>query len=82
MRPRYHCRKRRRKYHRFTDDFDSQIQAGNTGYAGTDPPDIGADEITGIEVVPPTITYTALTIQLQQQTGPSQVSPLPMQGYK
>jgi hypothetical protein len=46
----------------FTDDFDAQVRAGNTGYTGAGTsPDIGADEIFGIEVVPPTITYTALT---------------------
>ena len=45
----------------FTDDVDAQIRAGNTGYTGaSSSPDIGADEIFGIETVPPTITYTLL----------------------
>ena len=46
----------------YTDDFDGQIRAGNTGYTGTSSsPDIGADEIFGIEAIPPAITYTLLT---------------------
>lgn len=46
----------------FTDDFDAQIRQGNPGYSGTGyAPDIGADEIFGIEVIPPAISYTALT---------------------
>ncbi|WP_295792298.1 hypothetical protein [Mucilaginibacter sp.] len=45
-----------------TDDFDGQIRAGNTGYTGSSSsPDIGADEIFGVETNPPTITYTLLT---------------------
>src|SRR5204862_8162570 len=46
----------------FTDDVDGQIRAGNTGYTGaSSSPDIGADEIFGLETTPPTITYTLLT---------------------
>ncbi|MEP7107592.1 MAG: hypothetical protein ABI760_06405, partial [Ferruginibacter sp.] len=46
----------------FTDDFDGQIRAGNGGYTGSSTlPDIGADEIFGIENVPPSITYTLIT---------------------
>ena len=46
----------------FAEDFDAQIRQGNTGYNGTGyAPDIGADEIFGIEVIPPAISYTALT---------------------
>lgn len=46
----------------YTDDFDAQIRAGNPGYTGGGTlPDIGADEVFGIEVVPPAISYTALT---------------------
>jgi hypothetical protein len=45
----------------FTDDIDGQIRAGNTGYTGSSSsPDIGADEIFGVETVPPVITYTLL----------------------
>ncbi len=45
-----------------TDDYDGQIRQGNTGYTGSGyAPDIGADEVFGIEAIPPTITYTALT---------------------
>ncbi|MEO5892083.1 MAG: hypothetical protein ABIQ31_17680 [Ferruginibacter sp.] len=45
----------------YTDDFDGQTRAGNPGYTGSSSsPDIGADEISGIEAVPPTITYTLL----------------------
>lgn len=45
----------------YTDDFEGQIRAGNPGYGGSSSkPDIGADEIFGIEVIPPTITYSAL----------------------
>ncbi|MEO6001101.1 MAG: hypothetical protein ABIN89_29895, partial [Chitinophagaceae bacterium] len=46
----------------FTDDFDGQVRQGNPGYVGSGyAPDIGADEIFGIEDVPPAITYTLLT---------------------
>jgi len=46
----------------FTDDFDGQVRAGNTGYTGSSSsPDIGADEVFGVETIPPAITYTALT---------------------
>lgn len=46
----------------FTDDFDGQIRAGNPGYTGSSSsPDMGADEIFGIETTPPTITYTPLS---------------------
>lgn len=46
----------------FTEDFDAQIRAGNPGYTGSSTsPDIGADEVFGIEVLAPTITYTLLT---------------------
>ncbi|MFN8246178.1 MAG: hypothetical protein U0T56_07345 [Ferruginibacter sp.] len=48
----------------YTDDFDSNIRQGNTGYSGTGTaPDVGADEVEGIftELNPPAITYTALT---------------------
>lgn len=45
----------------FTEDFDGQVRAGNPGYSGTSTyPDIGADEIFGIENVPPIISYTLL----------------------
>ncbi|MBC7937619.1 MAG: hypothetical protein H7Y86_19900 [Rhizobacter sp.] len=45
-----------------TDDFDGQIRAGNPGYTGppSSSPDIGADGIFGIEIDPPTITYSVL----------------------
>ncbi|UAY51277.1 hypothetical protein [Ferruginibacter albus] len=46
----------------FTDDVDGQIRAGNTGYVGSSSsPDIGADEIFGLETTPPSISYTALS---------------------
>ena len=45
----------------YTDDYDGQTRAGNTGYTGTSTsPDIGADEIFGLENIPPVITYTLL----------------------
>jgi hypothetical protein len=45
----------------YTDDFDGQVRAGNPGYSGVgSTPDIGADEVFGIEEIPPTITYTLL----------------------
>ena len=45
----------------YTDDFDGQIRAGNPGYTGTSSsPDIGADEIFGLETTPPAISYTLL----------------------
>ncbi|MEO6719009.1 MAG: hypothetical protein ABIN67_01545 [Ferruginibacter sp.] len=45
----------------FTDDADGQIRAGNPGYIGSSiSPDIGADEIFGVEITPPLITYTLL----------------------
>lgn len=44
-----------------TDDFDAQIRHGNAGYSGGGyAPDIGADEVYGIEAIPPAISYTAL----------------------
>ncbi|MET0637135.1 MAG: hypothetical protein ABWZ25_13985 [Chitinophagaceae bacterium] len=46
----------------FTTDVDAQVRAGNTGYTGLETfPDIGADEVFGIENVPPVITYTLIT---------------------
>jgi hypothetical protein len=46
----------------YTDDFDGQTRAANPGYTGVSAsPDIGADEIFGLEAVPPVITYTTLT---------------------
>ncbi len=46
----------------YTDDFDGQVRFGNTGYNGSSSaPSIGADEVFGIETIPPVITYTALT---------------------
>lgn len=46
----------------FTDDVDGQVRAGNPGYIGSSSsPDIGADEIFGLETTPPVITYTVLT---------------------
>jgi hypothetical protein len=45
----------------YTTDFDGQIRAGNAGYTGTSlAPDLGADEIFGLESVAPVITYTLL----------------------
>ncbi len=45
-----------------TDDYDGQIRFGNPGYTGpaSTNPDIGADEIFGVESIPPTILYTLL----------------------
>ncbi len=44
-----------------TTDYDGQIRAGNPGYPGiSTSPDIGADEISGLDSLPPTITYTVL----------------------
>jgi hypothetical protein len=44
-----------------TDDFDGQVRQGNPGYSGAGyAPDIGADEVFGIEVVPPVISYTPI----------------------
>ncbi|MEO5890247.1 MAG: hypothetical protein ABIQ31_08340 [Ferruginibacter sp.] len=46
----------------FADDADAQIRAGNPGYTGaSSSPDIGADEIFGIESIPPVISYTLLS---------------------
>ena len=46
----------------FNDDFDGQTRASSPGYSGGGTaPDIGADEIVGIEVIPPVISYTAFT---------------------
>lgn len=45
-----------------TDDYDGQVRQGNTGYSGSGyAPDIGADEVFGIESIPPAISYTLLT---------------------
>lgn len=47
-----------------TTDFNGNIRAGNTGYSGTGTaPDMGAFErnLTPADVIPPAITYTALT---------------------
>ena len=46
-----------------TDDFDGNIRAGSSGYPGTGTlPDVGADEgeFTGLDLLPPTITYSTL----------------------
>lgn len=46
-----------------TDDYDADIRAGNTGYAGSGTaPDIGADEFTGTNPASCTGTPTAGTI--------------------
>lgn len=45
-----------------TTDFDGQTRQGNSGYSGNGyAPDIGADEVFGIEAIPPVITYTNLS---------------------
>lgn len=46
----------------FSDDIDGQARAGNPGFTGSSSsPDIGADEIFGVETIPPAITYTPLS---------------------
>ncbi|HNY01363.1 MAG TPA: BNR-repeat neuraminidase N-terminal domain-containing protein, partial [Bacteroidales bacterium] len=79
-----------------TDDIDSDPRYGSAGYRGTGyAPDMGADEFDGIplDLVPPTISYTALpdtaftgrrklVVTILDPSGIPQVDPgLPMLYY-